>query len=82
MGCSPPGSFCPRDFSGKNIGVDCHFPPPGDLPNPGIKPVSPALWEDSLPLSHVENESDSAMCFFSFKFYHIVVKTHNVRSTH
>ena len=31
------------------------FPPPGDLPNPGIKPmslVSPALQADSLPLGH------------------------------
>ena len=28
------------------------FPSPGDLPNPGIKPVSPALQADSLPLSH------------------------------
>ena len=31
------------------------FPPPGDLPNPGIEPVSPAppaLQADSLPLSH------------------------------
>ena len=29
-----------------------HFPPPEDLPNPGIKsasPVSPALQVDSLP---------------------------------
>ena len=24
-------------------------PPPGDLPNPGIEPKSPALQEDSLP---------------------------------
>ena len=24
-------------------------PPPGDLPNPGIKPMSPAMQEDSLP---------------------------------
>ena len=28
------------------------FPPPGDLPDPGIKPGSPALQADSLPLSH------------------------------
>ena len=31
------------------------FPPPWDLPNPGIKPashVSPALQADSIPLSH------------------------------
>ena len=25
------------------------FPPPGDLPNPGIKPRSPTLQVDSLP---------------------------------
>ena len=28
------------------------FPSPGDLPNPGIGHVSPALQADSLPLSH------------------------------
>ena len=34
-------------------GLPC--PPPGDLPNPGMEPafpVSPALQEDSFPLSH------------------------------
>ena len=25
------------------------FPPPGDLPNPGIKPGAPALQADALP---------------------------------
>ena len=33
------------------------FPPPGDLPDPGIKPMSPALQPNSLPLSHWENDS-------------------------
>ena len=28
-------------------GLPC--PPPGDLPDPGIKPTSPALQADSLP---------------------------------
>ena len=28
------------------------FPFPGHLPDPGIKPASPALQEDSLLLSH------------------------------
>ena len=28
-------------------GVSC--PPPGDLPNPGVQPRSPALQVDSLP---------------------------------
>ena len=35
------------------------FPPPGDFPDPGIKPVSPAslaLQEDSLPLSNQGNQ--------------------------
>ena len=31
------------------------FPSPGDLPDPGIKPVSPASQVDSLPLGHQGN---------------------------
>ena len=49
---SPPGSSCPWDFSNKNTRMGCHFPPPGDLPNQGIKPATPvssALWVGSLP---------------------------------
>ena len=49
---SPPGSSCPWDFSDKNTRMGCHFPPPGDLPNQGIKPATPvssALWVGSLP---------------------------------
>ena len=42
--CSPLGSSCPGNFLGKNTGVDCYlFPTPRDLPDPGIKPSSPAL---------------------------------------
>ena len=38
------------------------FPPPEDPPNPGIEsksPVSPALWADSLPLSHLGSPSNT-----------------------
>ena len=35
--------------SGKNIEGGLPFPSPGYLPNPGIKPGSPALQVDSLP---------------------------------
>ena len=35
------------------------FPSPGDLPNPGIKPTSPALQADSLPLSHLGSPQHS-----------------------
>ena len=36
-------------FSRKEYWSGLPFPPPGDLPNPGIKPGSPALQADSLP---------------------------------
>ena len=40
-------------------GLPC--PPPGDLPNPGIKPASPALQANSLPMNHQGSpEKDSA----------------------
>ena len=41
-------------------GLPC--PPPGDLPDPGIKPTSPtspALQVDSLPLSHQGTPPDN-----------------------
>ena len=52
MNSSPPGSSA----HGKNTGVfpmeeywsGLPFPSPGDLPNPGIEPRSPALQADAL----------------------------------
>ena len=40
--------LCPWDSPGKNTGVGCQCPPPGDLPNPGIKPRSPTVQADSF----------------------------------
>ena len=37
------------EFSRPEYWSDQPFPSPGDLPNPGIKPRSPALQADSLP---------------------------------
>ena len=37
-------------------------PPPGDLPNPGIKPRSPALQADSLPAEPLEKPFLVALC--------------------
>ena len=45
--------FCPWDSLGKKSGMGLPCPSPGDLPNPGIKPVSLSLlnWQaGSLPL--------------------------------
>ena len=36
-------------FSRQEYWSGLPFPSPGDLPNPGIKPGSPALHTDSLP---------------------------------
>ena len=38
----------------QSIWSELPFPSPGDLPDPGIEPGSPALRADSLPLSHQE----------------------------
>ena len=54
-GLQPTWLLCPWDFPGKNTGVGCHFPLPGNLPDPRIQPASPespALQVDSLPLRH------------------------------
>ena len=45
LDCSLPGS---SEFLGKSTRMGCHFAPQGDLPDLGIKPVSPVLQMDSL----------------------------------
>ena len=39
----------PMGFSRREYWSGLPFPSPGDLPDPGIKPRSPALQADSLP---------------------------------
>ena len=39
-------------FPGQEYCSGSLFSSPGDPPHPGIEPVSPALQENSLPLSH------------------------------
>ena len=45
----PRGLYSPWISPGQNTGVGKAFPPPGDLPNPGIEPRSPALQVESSP---------------------------------
>ena len=60
MDCSPPG-FSVHGFFRQEYWSGFPFPPPGDLPDPGIKPtslVSPALQANLdifyyFPQSHV-----------------------------
>jgi len=46
------GLLALQDSPAKKTRSEYLFPPPGDLPDPGIKPMTPALEADSLPLSH------------------------------
>ena len=48
-GLYPARLLCPWGFSKPEYWSGLPCPPPGDLPNPGIKPRSPALKADSLP---------------------------------
>ena len=47
--CSPPGFSVHEDSPGQEYWSGLPCPAPGDLPNPRIKPRSPALQADSLP---------------------------------
>ena len=48
--CNPMAYQAPPSmgFSRQQCGSGLPFPPPGDLPDPGIKPGSPTLWADAL----------------------------------
>ena len=46
VACQAPLSM---ELSRKEYWSGLPFPSPGDLPNPGIKPGSPAMQVDSLP---------------------------------
>ena len=41
--------FLSMEFSRQEHWSGLAFPSPGDLPDPGVRPESPALWADSLP---------------------------------
>ena len=48
-GLQPTRLLCPRRFSRQEYWNRLPCPLPGHLPNPGIKPKSPALQADSVP---------------------------------
>ena len=57
-----PGSSL-QGFSRQEYWSGLPCPSPGDLPDPGIEPVSPALQADSLPLSHQGRSTTILMDF-------------------
>ena len=58
----------PWDFSGKNTGVDCLFPPLRDRPSLGIKPASPVpptLQTGYLPTELLRQQEKSELRGFA-----------------
>ena len=54
-------------FSRQDYWRGLPYPPSGNLPNPGIKPRSPELQMDSLPLSQQGSLSGTrVLCYCSF----------------
>ena len=65
MDCSPPGSSVHEDSPSKNTGLGCHALLQKNLPNPGIRPRSPASQADSLPAEppgKPENTGVGSLC--------------------
>ena len=67
MDCSPPGSSVHGIFQ-QEYWSGLPFPSPGDLPDPGIEPGSPALQADSLRSERLGRPYPKELK--SFKGYH------------
>ena len=63
MDCSPPGSSVHR-ISQARYWTGLPFPSPEDLPDPGIKPGSPALQTDSLLSQPQRSPTLASLLFF------------------
>ena len=54
-------------FSRQEYWSELPFPSPGDLPNPGIEPLSPTLQADTLPSKPEDNIKN--------KYFKNIIKT-------
>ena len=68
-------------FSRQEYWSGLPFPSPGDLPNPGIEPGSPALRADTLtsePPGNTNHQGDNKFYFISvlFLFFFVVQLCH------
>ena len=74
MDCRPQAPLS-MEFSKQENWSELPFSTPGDLPNPGIEPVSllsTALEADSLPLSHLGSPQDFTLCPILFNIFVIM----------
>ena len=61
MDCSPPGSSV-HGISQQEYWSGLPFPSPGNLPNPGIEPVSPALADGLFTIGKSPGKSSPRLC--------------------
>ena len=54
----------------KEYWIQMPFPSPGDLPDPGIKPRSPALWADALPSEPPGKPRNALPTLVIVQFFH------------
>ena len=62
MDCSSPGSSVHGIFPPEYCSCQYPFPSQGDLPDPGVKPRSPALQTDSLPSAAAAAAKSLQLC--------------------
>ena len=68
VSCQAPPSM---GFSRQEFWSGLSFPSPGDLPDPGINPRSPALQADSLP-TDLRGKLCNIMSYFSYNLIFIL----------
>ena len=70
MNCRLPGFSVHGIFRGQEYGGGLPFPPPGDLPNPGIEPAHPAapVLEGKFFTTEPHGKPGKILC--SFRFFH------------
>ena len=64
QGLQPVRFLCPWNFPWQEYWSGLPFPTPGDLPNPGIEPRSPALQADALPAEPQDCMTSKMLCEF------------------
>ena len=67
-GLLPAKLLCPQGFSRQEYWSELLCPSPGDLPNPGIKPRSPTMQEDSLLTEPLEKPFEMITWFLSLSW--------------
>ena len=74
-GLQPARLPCPWGFPRQEYWSGLPCPPPGDLPNSGIEPRSPALQADSLHLSHQGSPSFAIRMDYFLKIWYLCIAT-------